>query len=137
MAQHFIRDLLNPLGAEYGATSRGADSAAATRQSMDDMLALAMAQDERGRQLAARDIYARKQREAGAARIGRAFRTVLLILLGVFCVFMWQLGDDGSSVSAAYNRFMATPSSQVPDDANAPARAVRAPADTVDGASRP
>lgn len=122
MARHYIRDTFNPRGAEYAATSRAADSAADTKQAMDDMLSLAMAPDERTRQDVARSIYARKRVEATGLRIGNVIRNILLALFGVFCVLMWQLGDDSSAISGAYNTFMATPSHAVPDDANTPAR---------------
>lgn len=122
-----IRDILNPLGPQYGATARAADAAAGTQQGMDDMLLLAMAPDEHVRQSIAGEIYARKQREARAARRGRAFRNVLLLMIAAFCVLVYQLGDDSSAISGAYRAFMATPTHSAPDTSLAPVRPAYAP----------
>jgi len=127
----YIRDGFNPRGAEYGATARAADAAAATQQSMDDMLELAMAPDETARQQAAQRIYERRQGEARRASRGSTIKWILLALIAAFSVAVWQLGDDGSSLSGAYRAFMATPTSHDPDTSAAPVRAVRAP-DTQD-----
>jgi len=123
----FIRDILNPLGPQYGASARGADAAAATSESMDDMLALAMQPDELARQHIAQQIYDRRQRQASRAAIGRAFKYFVVLLLGAFCVVVWQLGDPNSSLSSAANAFIDAPLPTAPRDALAPVRAVRAP----------
>ncbi len=123
----YIRDGFNPRGAEYGATARAADAAAATARSMDDMLELAMAPDERARQEAAQRIYARRQSEARRADRGNVVKWILLALIATLVVAVWQLGDDSSSLSGAYRAFMATPSYEVPRDASAPVRPETAP----------
>lgn len=89
---------------------------------MGDMLELAMAPDERARQEAAQRIYARRQGEARRANVGSTIKWILLALIAAFTVAVWQLGDDGSSLSGAYRAFMATPSHEVPRDASAPVR---------------
>ena len=127
MARNYIRDGLNPRGAEYGATARGANAAEHTQQSMDDMLDLAMAPDEPARQQIAQQIYDRKQGEARSASRGRVVKYIVLTLIAVFCVLVYQLGDDSSAVSGAYRAFMATPTHRVPDAQNAPVRPATAP----------
>ncbi len=122
----YFRDIINPLGPEYGATARGADAAQHTQQSMDDMLELAMALDESDRRRIASQIYDRRQRAARDAARSRIFKYIVLAVLVAFCVIVWQLGDDSSALSGAYRAFMATPSSQAHNRAASPARAVRA-----------
>lgn len=135
---HFIRDILNPLGPEYGATTRVADSVAATQQAMDDMLELAMASDDETRMRLARQIKTRKQREAVGARRGRIARCALFATLAAAFIGVYQLGDDSSSLSGAYRAFMATPSTRVADATRAHARLRIAPdaqdSDTSDAA---
>jgi hypothetical protein len=88
MSSHYIRDRFFPGGAEYNATARAADSAAATNASMDDMLALAMAPDEASRRALAQQIYTRRSTEQRQARtgrwIGRIITLTLLVSVGSF-----------------------------------------------------
>jgi len=123
----YFRDIINPLGPEYGATARAADSAAETSQAMNDMLELAMALDENDRRRVAEQIYGRRQRAARDADRNRIFKYIVLALLATLCVIVYQLGDDRSAISGAYRAFMSTPSPATPRNAGAPARAVRAP----------
>lgn len=124
----FVRDFLNPLGVQYSATARTAESADATRQSMDDMLLLALAGDETERRSIAGQILARRQVDARRARAGRRVRNVLLLLIVAFFVVVWQLGDPHSALSGAARAFVAAPLPNAPDRTPAPVRAVRAPA---------
>lgn len=127
MAWNYIRDGINPRGAEYGATARAARAAENTQRAMDDMLALAMAPDEDTRRQLAQQIYARKQIEARRARRSSKVEMILIALFVLFCIGIYQLGTDGSTISRAFNAYVAAPLSQAAAAAKRPARAVRAP----------
>lgn len=130
MIDNYILDGINPRGAEYGAAARAARASEQTQQTLSDMLALELAPNAAARQRVIDEINARERHQAVVAGRGRAFKHAAFALLVAFCVCVWQLGDDNSALSGAYKAFMATPTSQAPDDANAPVSAATAPDDS-------
>lgn len=125
----YFRDGLNPRGAEYSATARAAHAAEQTQQAMDDMLDLAMAPTEEARERIAAAIKLRRRRERQAATARRQFKYAALALLALFCAGVYELGDNDSSLSHAYNAFMSSGSPKVAPHENAAVRQVRAPDD--------
>jgi hypothetical protein len=123
----YLRDTINPRGAEYGATSRAAYAAQRNAEATEDLLELQLASSDAERSQIAGRIIARRERMANIRFVWRTFTvSVSVFILGYSAYYVTR--PTSEAPQSAVNAVVPANASMDPARALAPEMTARAPA---------